>query len=525
MLLSAFLLLSSIFPTVIRSSAESGTCSESNLDADVLILGGGITGISAAKTLYDGGVTNFLVIEALPQLGGRIRTVELRPGSGIMINAGASWIQGYDPLQPGLHPLIKIVNTSVCGGIEGSFSDYDAIVVRNSRGMDISGSPSLRYGDYKAANSIAKTLSETRRSTGQSDITVREAFSRGGWTPVTAEDEWVEWLKFDYCFAEPPDNSSLFQSIPLATYSDFGDPDRTGDFYITDREGMFKVVRCLTEQFLTENDQRVHLNTRVIRIEWSNDCVCVKADENGAARRFCAKHGIVTFSLGVLQDLETAGIVFDPPLPQEKVTAINQFSMTRFLRMVIEFNTRFWQRDNEFIGHVNETNRRYFSLFQVLSYIENASILVITVTDTLADRIIRQTEEQNKQEIINVINNAYNLTLQPSDIRTLYLPDWDLNPLFLGSFSNNPLGVTNETFTNFRKPLGSRLFFAGEVSNQKYSGYAHGGYFSGIETAEDLITEMQRANSSERGVLPRATNWCLLTAAFLLILLDSFNFK
>ena len=512
MLLSVFLLLSSIFPAVI--SAESGTCSKSNLDADVLILGGGITGISAAKTLYDRGVTNFLVIEALPQLGGRIRTVELRPGSGIMINAGASWIQGYDPLQPGLHPLIQIVNTAECGGIEGSFSDYDSVVVRNSQGIDITDSPSLRYDDYEAANNVAEMLSKMRRAAGQSDITVREALSQGGWMPVTAEDEWVEWFAFDYSFAEPPDNPSLFQSIPMATYTDFGDPDRTGDFYITDREGFSKVVRCLAEEFLTENDPHVHLNTRVMRIEWNDNCICVEADENGSARRFCAKYGIITFSVGVLQYLETAGIVFDPPLPQEKVTAINQFRMVHYLSVFIEFNTRFWQPNDEFIGHVNETNGRYFPIFQVLSHIDNANVLAVTVTDTLADRIIRQTEELNKQEIINVINNAYNLTLQPSDIRTLYLPDWDINPLFLGSYSNHPIGVTDETFTNFRKPLGSRLFFGGAVASQKYYEYTHGGYFNGIETAEDIIAEMQRVNS-ERRVLAQAANWCLLTAAFL----------
>ena len=509
-------LLASVF------AADCQTCSESNLDADVLILGGGIAGLSAAKTLHDIGATNFLIIEAQPQLGGRIRTAELRPGSGIMINAGANWIQGYDPMQPGLHPLIQIVNTSECGGIEGSFSDYDSVVVRNSRGMDITDSPSLRYDDYEAAYSVAEMLSETRRTAGQSDITVREALTQGGWTPVTAEDEWVEWFEFDFCFAEPTDNSSLFEASPLATFIDFGDPDRTGDFYITDREGMFKVVRCLAEQFLTENDQRVRLNTRVTRIEWSDDCVCVNANENGSARRFCAKYGIVTFSLGVLQDLETAGIVFDPPLPQEKVTAINQFRMTHYLNIFIEFNTRFWQPDDEFIGHVNETDGRYFSLFQVLLHVDNANVLVITTTDTLADRILRQTEEQNKQEIINVINNAYNLTLQPSDIRTLYLPDWDLNPLFLGSYSNNPIGVTDETFTNFREPLGSRLFFGGEVASRKYSGYAHGGYFSGIETAQDLIAEIQR-NNSERGVLAQATSWCLLTAAVLFVGLFSFK--
>ena len=72
---------------------------------------------------------------------------------------------------------MQIVNTSECGGIKGSLSDFDSIVVRNSRGMDISDSPNLRYDDYETAYGMAEMLSETRRAAGQSDITVHEALS------------------------------------------------------------------------------------------------------------------------------------------------------------------------------------------------------------------------------------------------------------------------------------------------------------------------------------------------------------
>ena len=176
----------------------------------------------------------------------------------------------------------------------------------------------------------------------------------------------------------------------------------------------------------------MHLNTRVTRIEWSDDCVCVTANvENDSARRFCGKYGIVTFSIGVLQQLKAAGVVFDPPLPRDKVNAINRLRMAHYLKIIVEFDTRFWEPDVEFIGYVNETNGRYFSLVQVLSHIQNANVVSITITDKLADRIIRQTEEQNKQEIIGVCNDAYNLTLQPSDIRTLFYPDWDRRVYFV----------------------------------------------------------------------------------------------
>ena len=111
--------------------------------------------------------------------------------------------------------------------------------------MDISESPILRYDAYDAASTAAETLSEMREADGLPDITIREALSQNGWTLVNAEDEWVEWLEYDFCFAKPPDNSSLFHTVPLPTYNDFGDPERTGDFLITDSEGYFKIVRCL----------------------------------------------------------------------------------------------------------------------------------------------------------------------------------------------------------------------------------------------------------------------------------------
>ena len=150
------------------------------------------------------------------------------------------------------------------------------------------------------------------------------------------------------------------------------------------------------------------------------------------ACRVCGQYSILTFSIGVLLKLEQAGVVFDPPLQKDTVAAINQFRMTHDLIIVLEFQTRFWGNDNmtEFISYVNDTDGRYFPLFKDLTHILNANVLFATITEELADRVIRQSEEETKQEIINVINSAYNLSLPTSDILTLFIPDWDVNPLF-----------------------------------------------------------------------------------------------
>ena len=164
---------------------------------------------------------------------------------------------------------------------------------------------------------------------------------------------------------------------------------------------------------------------------------------------------------------------------------------------------------------MNETDGRYFPIIQELAHVENATVVYVTITDTLADRVLRQTEAQNKEEIIAVFNNAYNLTLQPSDILTLFLPNWDVDPLFLGSYSNIPVGVSDETFSALRAPVGDRLFISGEVTSRNYSGFVHGGLFSGIDTANDVLTQIR--SSGEKGVLAKAVNWGLMMATTIVV--------
>ena len=44
----------------------------SNTTTQVLILGGGVSGVIAARTLAKQGISDYLIVEALPELGGRM---------------------------------------------------------------------------------------------------------------------------------------------------------------------------------------------------------------------------------------------------------------------------------------------------------------------------------------------------------------------------------------------------------------------------------------------------------------------
>lgn len=65
-------------------------------DATVLILGGGVAGVIAARTFHEQGV-DFKIVEALPQLGGRLQPFTFGvEGNQHVLELGANWVQGTE---------------------------------------------------------------------------------------------------------------------------------------------------------------------------------------------------------------------------------------------------------------------------------------------------------------------------------------------------------------------------------------------------------------------------------------------
>ena len=452
------------------------------MDTDILILGGGIAGISAAKTLSEKGLTDFIILEARDSIGGRMRQENI--AAGVKVETGANWIQGVDPSQPELHPIFALAQE--CGGLEGVYSDYDSLIVYNSTGTDISDEPSLRYDDYSKASDYAEETSLKRQAKKLPPISVRDGLSMGGWTPQTSEDNWVEWFKFDFCFAQTANDSCLYQ-LPKAAYEEYGNYERTTDYFVTDQDGYGSLVTCLADQFLDEDDVRLHLEAVVTKIIWSTDSVCVEVTERGEAVQYCAKYAIVTFSVGVLQ--ARAHDLFQPSLPESKLEVINSFTMVHFLKVYTLFESVFWD-SVEYIGYVDDT-RGYFPSIQPLNQFlpNNLAVLLFTITEGEADRIVRQPEANTIAEIQAILSTIYNTTI-PEPIKIL-VPDWDINPFFLGTYPDFTLyGSEILQERPFADPVG-RIYFSGEAASRNQSGLVQGAFLAGIDSANAVIIAME----------------------------------
>src|SRR5882757_10219866 len=83
------------FSLVAVSATVAQKLGKRTKDAQVLILGGGMAGTIAARTLHEKGIEDFIILEGKTELGGRILSDSFgATGKNFTVEMGPSWIHG-----------------------------------------------------------------------------------------------------------------------------------------------------------------------------------------------------------------------------------------------------------------------------------------------------------------------------------------------------------------------------------------------------------------------------------------------
>ena len=201
---SAFFSGSSLIVALATIIAVSGQLCEEP-DADVLILGAGISGIAAAKSLYDSGTTNFIILEQASRIGGRMRSTQF---AGATIDLGAQYIFCADPDAPEemLNPAYRL---AIQCGLRFRTRPMERFVgaAYTREGEDITNSPELtsallRFFQAQAgAINLARQLEEEDPS-GNRDYSVEVGLRNSGWQSRSAVERFVEFFSFDLASGE-----------------------------------------------------------------------------------------------------------------------------------------------------------------------------------------------------------------------------------------------------------------------------------------------------------------------------------
>jgi len=140
------------------SSATTASATKSGV-YDVIIIGAGWAGLSAAMTLKAKGITNFIVLEAKDHIGGRSYTTnESFKGQSIPIDTGSMWIHGGTS-----NPLYPILTT--VGGIPTSESTFPERMYKSNGGGAYTNSQLNTYYDTLYENGFFAYQERRQEST------------------------------------------------------------------------------------------------------------------------------------------------------------------------------------------------------------------------------------------------------------------------------------------------------------------------------------------------------------------------
>ncbi|XP_010243002.1 PREDICTED: polyamine oxidase-like isoform X2 [Nelumbo nucifera] len=460
----------------------------------VIVVGAGMSGISAAKTLVAAGIKNIIILEATNRIGGRICKTNF---AGMSVEIGANWVEGVGGNE--VNPIWKMVNKLKLRTFVSDYDNLTANTYKQVGGLYKKSEAQTAFDAADMRSEFSSNISVSMSAHRQEDISILTSQRLTNQVPYTPIDMAVDYYTYDYEFAEPPRVTSLQNTEPLPTFSNFGEDL----YFVADPKGYETVVYYIAKQFLTTDaagvitDPRLKLHKVVTEIQQSPSGVIVKTEDGSIYR---AAYVMVSVIIGVLH---TNLINFHPDLPQWKILAIYQFDMAVYTKIFIKFPYKFWPTGNgtEFFLYAHE-KRGYYTVWQQLERAyPGSNALLVTVTDDESRRIEQQPDSDTKKEIMEVLRNMFGKNIpEPTDI---LIPRWWSNRFYKGTFSNWPIGVNRFEYDQIRAPVG-RIYFTGEHTSQHYNGYVHGAYLAGIDAAKIMIRCIKEKDC-KYNVMPKGT--------------------
>lgn len=451
---------------------------EINKQADVIIVGGGLAGLSAARTLTAKG-HSVIVLEANDRVGGRTWTKQLSDGS--WVDMGGQWVG------PGMNNILELAESL---GLKTFPSHYQGKSIFFYNGKRLEYSSGVESGAFPLPE---EDLKEYRDILTKIDEYAAEVPSEAPWNAPHAK-EWdsqtvASWMQNNvktpgtafllrvflhgYFACEPSDVSFLHFLFYIKAGGGFHKLHSAG-IALRFIEG----TQQISQKMAAELGDRVMLNMQVREIDQTGSGVVVTT-QNG---RFEGKQVIVAMAPPL-----ASRITYRPILPADRDQLTQRLPMGSSIKVHAVYPKAFW-RETGMSG-------------MVISGDDDVSLTVDNSPPSGEPGIIggffegqesRKWAGRSEEDIKKTVLESFVKFFGPqaANPTAFYIADWGNQGWSRGCFTSVfPPGAWTGFPESIRKPAG-RIHWAGTETAVRWYAYMDGAVSSGKRAAEEVIKDL-----------------------------------
>ncbi len=414
-------------------------------DPDVVIIGAGAAGLAAAGALISAG-KSVVILEGANRIGGRAYTESTT--FGVPFDHGCSWVMG-----PANLPFVDLARDGGFTLLEHGGAS-EALYVGDRRAT----------GAERRKNSTAWTQIE-----GAVEKAGRDGLDVPASTVIPAD---IDFAGVPQTWMGPMDWAVDFSDLSTMDVWSYGD---IGSNYMI-KEGFGTLVARLGASL------PVQLGTAATRVDWSGTGVSVESQAGTIRAKAC----IVTVSTGVLG---AGSIRFTPELPDWKQQAIGHLPMGLLAKVTLQF-------DGERFGFIPNNWLTYWVPKEMpaeacyfLTFPFGFDIMIGFVGGRFGWQLSAQGADAAIDFALNEVVKMVGGKARDRFVKG-HLTGWAENPWTLGAYAAATPGHYDAR-AQLAKPVGDRVFFAGEAVAVPYVQLCGGAYLSGEAVAKRVVSAIE----------------------------------
>ncbi|MCB9640795.1 MAG: FAD-dependent oxidoreductase [Myxococcales bacterium] len=454
-------------------TSQGQACGE-DLSVDVVIVGAGLAGLSAAWELSRRGLS-VCVLEARDRVGGRVRTSREGWLHGQYAEAGAEYVGTEHERVAAYLEEMGLSRTKAAdpyqrvqfGGKVTSFLRPEASVIPERLGR-------LLSGNFFSMDLEEACLLPIFDALGAE--TEEEAVERGGRLSVE------EGLKLIEAYPEEQTYVAMrivpFEGVGLDAINvlDLGQEGWPDDY----QEEMYRVEggnQRLPEALAERLGDKVILGGKVRAISQDDAGAEVCFLQQGEDCCVRGRAVLLALPLVALQSVKS-----QPAWPAPMQAAMSQMNYGKVLKVNVQFARRFWEDADWNGGMISD---HPLCVWHATEHQGGESgILALYLTGPFAEDMRGLGKDELLQSVLALVEPS----LQASQEKVLHfeVDDWSGDPLSGGGWAVYPVGEEEQAYESLLSEHGC-CFFAGEHLASEYNATMEGAICSGHEAAEAIL--------------------------------------